>query len=214
MTDSIADTLAHIHQNLAQYSAKVTLVAVSKQQPAVKIMQALQAGHRVFGENRVQEARQKWPALKEQFPSAELHLIGPLQTNKLKEALAIFDVIETLDRYSLAEALAKELPKCSNKPQLYIQVNTGNEPQKSGVAPAEADAFIATCRQELQLPVCGLMCIPPAGEDPAPHFQLLKTLAERHHLSWLSMGMSDDYPCAIAEGATHIRLGRAIFGER
>lgn len=214
MTDSIADTLAHIHQKLAQYSAKVALVAVSKQQPAVKIMQALQAGHRVFGENRVQEARQKWPALKAQVPSVELHLIGPLQTNKLKEALAIFDVIETLDRYSLAEALAKELPKCSKKPALYIQVNTGNEPQKAGISPAEADAFITTCKQQLQLPVSGLMCIPPAGEDAAPHFQFLKKLAERHHLPWLSMGMSDDYPCAIREGATHIRLGRAIFGER
>lgn len=212
--DSIADTLALLKAELLQHSATVTLVAVSKQQPAAKIMQALDAGQRVFAENRVQEAKEKWPALRSVFPDSELHLIGPLQTNKIREALAIFDVIETVDRPKLAVALAAMMQKEGKFPACYIQVNTGNEPQKSGIPREEADQFIHYCKEELQLPVSGLMCIPPVGEDPAVHFQLLKTLAERHALASLSMGMSDDYPVALRMGATHIRLGRAIFGER
>ena len=194
--------------------ATVILVAVAKTHPVEQILPALDTGHRVFGENRVQEAAGKWPALRARYPDIVLHLIGPLQTNKVKDAVALFDVIETVDREKLARALADEFGRQGKRPDCYIQVNTGEEPQKAGVLPADIDGFIALCRDELGLPVRGLMCIPPVGEPPAPHFALLAEIAERHDLPVLSMGMSGDYEIAIAIGATHVRVGTAIFGER
>ena len=194
--------------------ASVHLVAVSKTHPADAIRPALVAGHRLFGENRVQEAEAKWPALRAAFPDLILHLIGPLQTNKVKEAVALFDVIETVDRPKLARALAAEMAKVGRRPICCVQVNTGEEPQKAGVAPAEADAFIALCRDELKLPIAGLMCIPPVEEEPSPHFALLAKIARRNNLASLSMGMSADYEIAVAFGATHVRVGTAIFGQR
>ncbi|MCS0495144.1 YggS family pyridoxal phosphate-dependent enzyme [Ancylobacter sp. MQZ15Z-1] len=195
---------------------EVHLVAVSKTFEAAHIAPAIEAGQRLFGENRVQEAKGKWPALRAAHPDIELHLIGPLQTNKVREALALFDVIHTLDRPSLAAALAKELarPEARPAPRLLVQVNTGEEPQKAGVAPEEADAFIATCRDTHGLAVEGLMCIPPADEPAAPHFALLATIARRNGLSTLSMGMSGDFETAIGLGATYVRVGSAIFGGR
>jgi PLP dependent protein len=192
----------------------VTLVAVSKTHPAEVAEEALRAGQRVFGENRVQEAKQKWPVLRERYPDIELHLIGPLQTNKVKEAVALFDVIETVDRPRLAEALAAEMEKCGRRPRCLIEVNTGEEPQKVGIAPADVDAFLADCRDRLHLPVVGLMCIPPVDEEPAMHFALLAQLARRNGLPVISMGMSGDYPVAVRFGATHVRVGTAIFGAR
>jgi pyridoxal phosphate enzyme (YggS family) len=191
-----------------------TLVAVTKTQDENRIRAACQAGHRVFGENRVQEAAGKWPALKRDYPDTELHLIGPLQTNKVREAVALFDVLETLDRPKLAHALQAEMARGGRAPLLFIQVNTGDEPQKAGVAPQDAPGFIALCRDELALPVEGLMCIPPLEEAPAPHFALLAKLARAHGLPLLSMGMSGDFETAIKFGATHVRVGTAIFGER
>ena len=192
----------------------VALVAVSKTHPTQRILPLLKAGHRLFGENRVQEAQDKWPALKAQFPDLRLHLIGPLQTNKVREAVALFDVIETVDRDKLAEVLAKEMARSGKRPDCLIQVNTGSEPQKAGVLPGEADAFITACCDRWALPVIGLMCIPPAEENPATHFALLAEIAGRHGLNTLSMGMSGDYPQAIHHGATHVRVGTAIFGAR
>ncbi len=192
----------------------VRLVAVAKTQPAEAIRRALAAGQRLFGENRVQEAAAKWPALRAEFPDAELHLIGPLQTNKVREAVALFDVIETLDRPKLAGALAAEMARSGRRPACFVQVNTGEEPQKAGVAPDEADAFVALARDRLALPVAGLMCIPPADEAPAPHFALLAAIARRNGLAGLSMGMSGDFETAIRLGATHVRVGTAIFGAR
>lgn len=192
----------------------VTLVAVGKAHPAERSRAALAAGHRVFGENRVQEAEGKWPALKADFPDTQLHLIGPLQTNKVRQAMALFDVIETVDRPKLARALAAEMDRTGRRPDCLIQVNTGNEPQKAGVAPGVADGFIAQCRDEFALPVRGLMCIPPVGDEPSLHFALLREIAARHDLPWLSMGMSADYEIAVAFGATHVRVGTAIFGQR
>jgi hypothetical protein len=174
---------------------------------------ALHAGQRVFGENRVQEAAAKWPALRAEWPGLELHLIGPLQSNKTGEAVALFDVIETVDRPKLAATLAGEMARAGRWPPCLIQVNTGEEPQKAGVAPAEAPALIELART-LKLPLKGLMCIPPAGQPPAPHFALLARIAGRHGLDWLSMGMSGDFETAIRLGATHVRVGSAIFGER
>jgi pyridoxal phosphate enzyme (YggS family) len=168
----------------------------------------------VFAENRVQEAAAKWPALKEQFSDTVLHLIGPLQTNKVKQAVALFDVIETLDRPRLARSLATEFDRSGRQPPCFIQVNSGAEPQKAGIPPQEADAFIAACVNEFALPVAGLMCIPPAADEPSLHFALLREIAGRHGLTGLSMGMSADYEIAIAFGATHIRVGTAIFGSR
>lgn len=194
--------------------SSVVLIAVAKTHPAEQILPALDAGHRVFGENRVQEAAAKWPALRDRFPGIELHLIGPLQTNKVKEAVALFDVIETVDREKLARALAAEMERQGRRPDCYLQVNTGEEAQKAGVPPQEVDGFVALCRDELGLPVKGLMCIPPVDEPPAPHFALLAELAERHDLPVLSMGMSGDYEIAIGIGATHVRVGTAIFGDR
>jgi hypothetical protein len=181
---------------------------------AERILPVLEAGHRIFGENRVQEARAKWPDLRTRFADVELHLIGPLQTNKVREALALFDAIHSLDRMKLAEALKAEIEKTGNRPQLFVEVNTGEEVQKAGLAPRETVAFVQHCRDVLQLPVQGLMCIPPAGDEPALHFALLNKLAQQCGLLRLSMGMSDDFEMAIRFGATHVRIGTAIFGTR
>ena len=194
--------------------AKVTLIAVSKTFDADAIRPVLQAGQRVFGENRVQEAEGKWPGLREEFPDVELHLIGPLQTNKVKHALPLFDVIQTVDRPKLARMLADQMEKTGHRPDCFIQVNTGEEEQKAGIAPADVDGFVALCRDELGLPVVGLMCIPPVDQQPSPHFALLSKMAERNGLAGLSMGMSADYQTAVMLGATHVRVGSAIFGKR
>ncbi|MDH5556602.1 MAG: YggS family pyridoxal phosphate-dependent enzyme [Alphaproteobacteria bacterium] len=192
----------------------VRLVAVSKTHDADSIRPVLQAGHRLFGENRVQEAAEKWPGLRAEFPDVRLHLIGPLQTNKVHQALGLFDVIETVDRPKLAREIAREAEKTGRMPDCFIQVNTGAEPQKAGVLPEEADAFIESCRKEFGLPIKGLMCIPPLDEEPSLHFALLREIARRNDLTELSMGMSGDYPVAIAFGATLVRVGTAIFGAR
>jgi len=192
----------------------VTLVAVSKTHPAVSVGAALQAGQRVFGENRVQEAIAKFPGLRRDFPDLTLHLIGPLQTNKVKDAVAHCDVIETVDRPRLAEALAREMERSGRRLPCFIEVNTGEEPQKAGVLPAAADAFIRDCQDRLQLSVEGLMCIPPEHEEPALHFALLREIAKRNGLDQLSMGMSADFETAIRFGATYVRVGTAIFGAR
>jgi pyridoxal phosphate enzyme (YggS family) len=192
----------------------VTLVAVSKTFDDSHIRPVIEAGQRVFGENRVQEAQAKWPALKADYPGIELHLIGPLQTNKTKEAVALFDCIETVDRPKLARILASEMEKQNRKLRLFIQVNTGEESQKAGVLPNEADGFVAQCRDEFKLDIAGLMCIPPAGEEPSLHFALLKKIAERNGLTGLSMGMSSDFEIAVRFGATYVRVGSAIFGTR
>lgn len=194
--------------------AGVKLVAVTKTVPAPMIEEAIEASQRVFGENRVQEARVKWPALKEQHAGIELHLIGPLQSNKVREAVALFDVIETLDRPKLARALAEEIARAGRRPRLFVQVNTGEEPQKAGVTPGETEAFVALCGDTFGLAIDGLMCIPPFDEEPAMHFALLAKLAERLGLDDLSMGMSGDFARAIQFGATSVRIGTAIFGER
>jgi pyridoxal phosphate enzyme (YggS family) len=191
----------------------VTLVAVSKTHPAASVRAALAAGQRIFGENRVQEALAKFPALRAEFPDVVLHLIGPLQTNKVRDAVAHCDVIETVDRPGLAAALAKEMARTGRHLPCYVEVNIGEEPQKSGVLPADADAFVANCRG-LGLDIVGLMCIPPHGEGPAPYFALLREIARRTGLAGLSMGMSADYETAIRFGATHVRVGTAIFGAR
>jgi pyridoxal phosphate enzyme (YggS family) len=191
-----------------------TLVAVSKTQPAEAIEAALAAGQRVFGENRVQEALAKFPALRERHPDLELRLIGPLQTNKVKEAVRLFDVIETIDRPKLAAALHREMIAAGRRLRCLIQVNTGEEPQKAGVLPAEFDDLLRYCRDELGLVIDGLMCIPPAGEEPSVHFAFLRDLARRHGLAALSMGMSGDFELAVRLGATHVRVGTALFGTR
>src|SRR5215475_12130732 len=192
----------------------VTLVAVSKTFAADAIEAVIAAGQRVFGENRVQEASAKWPALRERHPGLELHLIGPLQSNKAREAIALFDAIHSVDRPSLCAALAKEIQKKGRAPLMFIQVNTGAEPQKAGVLPEHVDAFIAACRASYNLDISGLMCIPPVDEAPAPHFSLTAKIAKRNGLKLLSMGMSADFALAIRFGATHVRVGTAIFGPR
>ena len=194
--------------------SEVTLVAVSKTFDADAIRPALDAGQRVFGENKVQEAVDKWPGLRADYADVTLHLIGPLQSNKVKEAVATFDVIETVDRDKIARRIAREIADQGRTPRLFIQVNTGEEEQKAGVLPAETDAFIARCREEHGLTIDGLMCIPPAGEPPSPHFALLAKIAERNGVSDLSMGMSADYETGVRFGATHVRVGSAIFGSR
>lgn len=194
--------------------AEVTLIAVAKTFPAEAVADALRLGQRHFGENRVQEGMAKYPELRTRYPDLVLHLIGPLQTNKVRQAVQHFDVIHTLDRSSLAAELAKEFAKSSRRLPCFVQVNTGEEPQKAGCLPVEADAFIRECRERHGLPVIGLMCIPPADEEPAPHFALLKEIARRNGLDQLSMGMSGDFEVAIQLGATHIRVGSAIFGGR
>ncbi|TGQ07524.1 MULTISPECIES: YggS family pyridoxal phosphate-dependent enzyme [unclassified Mesorhizobium] len=192
----------------------VMLVAVSKTFAAEDVRPVIEAGQRVFGENRVQEAQGKWPALREAFPDLELHLIGPLQSNKAKEAVALFDVIETVDREKIAAELSKEMTRQGRAPKLYVQVNTGSEPQKAGIEPREAVAFVERCREAHGLAIEGLMCIPPADENPGPHFALLEKLAREAGVEKLSMGMSGDYETAIAFGATSVRVGSAIFGSR
>jgi pyridoxal phosphate enzyme (YggS family) len=217
----IAANLAKIRARIAVAArsvgrdpAAVTLIAVSKTQPAEKFAAALVAGQRAFGENRVQEAQGKWPALREQWPDLALHLIGPLQTNKVKAAVALFDVIHTLDRPKLAHALATEMRASGRRLPCFIEVNVGEEPQKAGIVPAELPQFLDLCQSELDLPVVGLMCIPPLGEPPAPHFALLAKLAARHRLPQCSMGMSGDFEDAVALGASSVRVGTALFGDR
>ena len=210
----VREAVARAARDNGRDPAEVTLMAVSKTFPADSIEPVLAAGQRVFGENYVQEAKAKWPALRERYPDAEVHLIGPLQSNKAREAVALFDAIHSLDRASLAEALAKEIGKQGRSPRLIVQVNTGEEPQKGGVMPREADAFLAACRERWGLAVEGLMAIPPAEDPPSPHFALLATIAKRNGLPLLSMGMSADFEAAIQLGATHVRVGSAIFGGR
>ncbi|NQW01516.1 MAG: YggS family pyridoxal phosphate-dependent enzyme [Rhodospirillales bacterium] len=211
---TVSETIQMAAEKAGRSPLDVTLVAVSKTHPPETVRQALEAGHRIFGENKVQEAEDKWPALKAQYPDAKVHLIGPLQSNKTKRAVQVFDVIETVDRIKLARALAREFDLQAKRPDCYIQINTGEEAQKAGILPTEADAFIAQCRDHLHLPVVGLMCIPPADENPALHFALLSEIAKRNGLQKLSMGMSGDYPVAVEFGATSVRVGTAIFGSR
>jgi PLP dependent protein len=194
--------------------ASVTLIAVSKTFDAGAIAPVIETGQKTFGENRVQEAKAKWPGLMSAYPGIALHLIGPLQSNKAKEAVALFDAIHSVDRASICEALAKEIDSQKRRPQLFVQLNTGEEPQKAGVAPSEADAFIAGCREKYGLEISGLMCIPPVNDAPAPHFALTAKIAARNGLKHLSMGMSADFAIAIQFGATHVRVGSAIFGAR
>ena len=220
-TPSIADSLAAVQAKIAAAArsvgrdpASVTLVAVSKTFEADAIRPALVAGQRVFGENRVQEAKAKWPGLRAEFAGVELHLIGPLQSNKAKEAVELFDVIHTVDRPKIAKALADEMQKQGRQPKLYVEVNIGEEPQKAGISPKETAAFLRHCRADLKLDIAGLMCIPPHDEEPAVHFAFLTKLATECGLTGLSMGMSADYEAAIELGATHVRVGSAIFGTR
>ncbi len=194
--------------------ADITLVAVSKTQPVEVIRPVIKAGQKVFGENRVQEAIAKWPALREEYPDLELHLIGPLQSNKAREAVALFDWIETVDREKIARAIARECRRQNKNPTLLVQINTGGEAQKAGIEPGQAAAFIKMCRQEIELEIKGLMCIPPIDEEAAMHFALLKKIAGENNLDMVSMGMSADFEKAIAYGATHVRVGTAIFGPR
>ena len=212
--EDVRARIAAAERGAGRPDGAVALIAVSKVQPAERVEAALAAGQRVFGENRVQEAQTRWPPFRERYDGIELHLIGPLQTNKAKQAVAFFDAIHTLDRPKLAAKLAEAIAETGRRPRLFVQVNTGEEPQKAGVAPAEADAFIAACREEHGLEIEGLMAIPPAEEAPAPHFALLAKIAARNGLSGLSMGMSADFEQAIALGATHVRVGSAVFGER
>jgi len=218
---TISQALATVRSDIAEAArasgrepSAVTLVAVSKGHDADEAAQAIAAGQRVFGENRVQEAQGKWPPLRAAHADLELHLIGPLQTNKVREAVALFDVIQSLDRARLADALAAEMDKQAKRPRLFVQVNTGEEVQKAGVLPAEAAAFVRWCRDEKKLPVVGLMCIPPVDEEAALHFALLRELAEDAGVTQLSMGMSADFALGVRLGATHVRVGTAIFGER
>jgi PLP dependent protein len=210
----VRQRIAAAEQEALRESGDVTLVAVSKTFSAEEIRPVIQTGHRVFGENRVQEAQGKWPALKAEFPDLELHLIGLLQSNKTKEAVALFDVIETVDREKIAVEIAKETKKQGKVPRLYIQVNTGFEPQKAGIEPRQAVAFARHCRDVHGLAIDGLMCIPPLEENPGPHFALLEKLALEAGVEKLSMGMSGDYELAIRFGATSVRVGSAIFGSR
>ncbi len=206
--------IARACREAARDPASVTLVAVSKTFEAIAIEPVIDAGQRVFGENRVQEVAAKWPALIARTAGLELHMIGPLQSNKAREAVALFHAIHSVDRPSLCEALAKEIEKQCRRPLLFVEINTGAEAQKAGVLPQDADAFLARCRDSYGLAIGGLMCIPPADEAPAPHFALTAKIAARNGLKLLSMGMSADYATAIAMGATHIRVGSAIFGAR
>ena len=221
---SIPDAAQHLADVEAEIAAacresgrdpgSVTLVAVAKTFGAEAVEPVLAAGQRVFGENRVQEAKAKWPALQARHPEIELHLVGPLQSNKARDAIALFDAIHSLDRPSLGEALAKEIARQNRHPLLFVQVNTGSESQKAGVLPENADAFVKRCREDYGLAVSGLMCLPPLDEPPAPHFALLAKIAKRNRLPLLSMGMSADFALAIRFGATHVRVGTAIFGGR
>jgi pyridoxal phosphate enzyme (YggS family) len=211
---AVRDEIARACREAGRDAAAVTLVAVSKTIAAEAIEPVIAAGQRVFGENRVQEAKAKWPSLVARHPGLELHLVGALQSNKAKEAVALFDAIHSVDRASLAEALGKEVAKQGRHPILFVEINTGAEPQKAGVLPEHADAFLAACRDQYGLSISGLMCIPPHDEAPAPHFALTAKIARRNGLKLLSMGMSADFAIAIAFGATHVRVGTAIFGTR
>ena len=212
--DRVRAEIARACRDASRDPAEVTLVAVSKTFPPEAIEPVIAAGQRVFGENRVQEAKAKWPALMDKHQGVALHLIGPLQSNKAKEAVALFDAIHSVDRPSLCEALAKEIGKQGRSPLLFVEINTGAEPQKAGVLPQDADAFLAACRERYKLIVSGLMCIPPLEEAPGPHFALTAKIAKRNGLKLLSMGMSADFATAIQLGATHVRVGSAIFGTR
>lgn len=212
--EEVRGRIAKAESEAERRAGSAMLVAVSKTFDAEAIRPVIAASQRVFGENRVQEAQGKWPALKEEFPDIELHLIGPLQSNKAKEAVALFDVIETVDREKIAKELAKEMEKQGRRPRLYVQVNTGLEEQKAGIDPRETVEFVDRCRREHGLEIEGLMCIPPFDEHPGPHFALLEKLAREAGVEKLSMGMSGDYEKAIAFGATSVRVGSAIFGER
>ena len=212
--ETVRATIARACKDANRDPAEVTLVAVSKTFAPEAIEPVIEAGQRVFGENRVQEAKGKWPALMEKNPGIELHLIGPLQSNKAKEAVALFDAIHSVDRASLCEALAKEIAAQGRTPTLFVQVNTGAEPQKAGVLPQDADTFLKSCAQDYGLTISGLMCIPPVEEAPGPHFALTAKIARRNGLKLLSMGMSADFGEAILLGATHVRVGSAIFGGR
>ena len=209
----IQDRIAKEETRTGRAPGSTKLIAVSKVQPLERIVSVLEEGHRVFGENKVQEAAGKWPDLKARFGGVELHLIGPLQSNKTRQAMGLFDVIHSVDRPKLARAIARIAEEEGHCPKLFIQVNTGEEPQKAGIMPDDLDAFVAECR-DLGLPVVGLMCIPPVEEEPSLHFALLAKMAKRNGLTQLSMGMSSDFESAIAQGATHVRVGSAIFGER
>jgi PLP dependent protein len=212
--DTVRVSIARACKDAARDPADVTLVAVSKTFPAETIEPVIEAGQRVFGENRVQEAKSKWPALTQTHAGIQLHLIGPLQSNKAKEAVALFDAIHSVDRDSLCEALAKEIATQKRDPLLFAQINTGAEPQKAGVLPQDADTFLKNCAEKYGLKISGLMCIPPADEAPGPHFALTAKIAKRNGLALLSMGMSADFADAILLGATHVRVGSAIFGGR
>lgn len=211
---AVKTRIAAAEREAGRNAGSVTLVAVSKTFEADVIRPVIEAGQRVFGENRVQEAQGKWPGLKAEFPDIELHLIGPLQSNKAREAVALADVIETVDREKIAAELAKEIVRQGRTPKLYVQVNTGSEPQKAGIEPRDAIAFVARCRDVHGLAIDGLMCIPPADENPGPHFALLEKLSKEAGVAKLSMGMSGDFETAIAFGATSVRVGSAIFGSR
>ena len=221
LTQPLPSGLATVERDIARACkearrdrASVSLIAVSKTFDATAISPVIDAGQRAFGENRVQEAKAKWPELMSAYQGIVLHLIGPLQSNKAKEAVALFDAIHSVDRPSICEALAKEINSQKKRPELFVQLNTGEEPQKAGVAPGDADAFIANCREKYGLTISGLMCIPPVNEAPAPHFALTAKIAARNGLKNLSMGMSADFAVAIQLGATHVRVGSAIFGHR
>jgi len=211
---AVEQEIARACKDARRERASVTLIAVSKTFGPDAISPVIAAGQHVFGENRVQEAKAKWPGLMAAYPGIALHLIGPLQSNKAKEAVALFNAIHSVDRPSICEALAKEIKSQGRQPELFVQINTGEEPQKAGIAPAEADAFIAACREQYGLSISGLMCIPPVDDAPAPHFALTAKIAARNGLKNLSMGMSADFPVAIQFGATHVRVGSAIFGHR
>lgn len=217
----IQDNLRAVKARIAEAAAAtgrdpaaVALVAIAKSHPPGTIRLAIAAGQRIFGENRVQEAEEKWPALKAEFPDLRLHLVGTLQRNKAKRAVQLFDAIETVDRPELARAIAAEIARSGRRPKCFVQVNTGDEPQKGGVRPEDADAFIAACRDDIGLAVDGLMCVPPVEDEPSLHFALLREIARRNGIAELSMGMSGDFETAIQFGATHVRVGTAIFGER
>jgi hypothetical protein len=213
---SLAEIITRLHKAesaAGRAEGDTCLIAVSKRQPDARVVDVLEQGHRVFGENQVQEAAGKWPDFRARFDGVELHLLGPLQTNKARQAMGLFDAIHSLDRPRLANMLARLAQELGHCPQLFIQVNTGEEPQKSGVLPADVDAFVAECRA-LDLPIAGLMCIPPVEEEPSLHFALLGKIAARNGLEGLSMGMSGDFERAVALGATHVRVGSAIFGAR
>jgi PLP dependent protein len=212
--DQVRAQIARACRDAGRDPASVTLVAISKTFDAEAIETVIAAGQRVFGENRVQEAKAKWPPLVARHPGLALHLVGTLQSNKAREAVGLFDAIHSVDRASLAQALGKEIARQERNPLLFVEINTGEEAQKGGVPPAEVDGFLAACRQQYGLTISGLMCIPPVEEPPAPHFALTAKIAQRNGLSLLSMGMSSDFATAIALGATHVRVGTAIFGTR